>query len=541
MKKTRITAILLSCILITTCIFSGCSKKEVTENGVKLSAPGELPMADEVTELTVFVPKQANIENFETNEFTKWYEEQTNVKIKWEVASGDPTQALNLKLASGDLPDIIYGFGFSKAQQLLYGQQGVFQDISDEIDEHGFYLKKMFEERPDIKEDLLVNGAIYGIPRVEESPYAEYPGCVWVYKPWIEKLGGKLPATTDEFYDFLVKIKNTDLNGNGKNDEIPFAARGVTGTEGLERFLMNSFVSTGEDRISVKDGKVFFAADKEEYRDGLRYMKKLYDEGLLYEDSFVVDRTRLTSIGENETPLLACGTGLWAGMFTIYGAESWRIADYVSLAPLYGPDGFRQSVHKNSDYGGAVVFTVTSACENPALAVKWLDWFFNEENRVKAHNKAGFRPAKEGEIGIDGQQALWTQEPVPANSGTGVTTVQNIAWNNFGAFYKPLETDLRTATLEEGPRKVSENRYEAYMQHKECGADISMADPLMSEEDAALYADYRITIQNIIDTAFVEFVTGVRSLDNDWDDYIKELKNAGLEDYLKLIRKYVEK
>ncbi len=540
MKKTKVTAILLSCILAITCLLSGCGGDGKKQGTVEVSEPGVLPLTEKKTELTVFVPKQANIENFETNEFTKWYEEQTNVKINWEVASGDPTQALNLKLASGDLPDIIYGFGFSKAQQLLYGQQGVFQDISDEIEEHGFYIKNMFESRPDIKEDLDVNGAIYGLPRVEESPYAVYPGCVWVYKPWIEKLGGELPTTTDEFYEFLVKIKNTDLNENGKNDEIPFAARGVTGTEGLERFLMNAFVSTADARISVIDGKVFFCADKEEYREGLRYMNKLYKEGLIYEDSFVVDRTRLTSIGEDKTPILACGTGLWAGMFTIYGSESWRIADYVSLAPLEGPNGFRQSVQRDTDYGSNVQFVVTNACENPDLAVKWVDWFYNEENRVKAHNKAGFRPAKEGEIGIDGQPALWAQEPVPPNT-TGVTTVQNTAWNNFGVFYKPLETDLRTANLEEGPRRVSENRYEAFMQHKECGVDVMLSDPLMNEEDAALYADYSVTIQNLIDTAFVEFVTGTRSIENDWDAYIKSLKNAGLDDYLKLIRKYVEK
>ena len=162
-----------------------------------------------------------------------------------------------------------------------------------------------------------------------------------------------------------------------------------------------------------------------------------------------------------------------------------------------------------------------------------------EENRIISHAKAGFRKANEGEIGIDGQQALWAQDPIKSDDSFGA--VQNKGWTNFGVFYKPMEVDLRTALNDEPSRIVAENRYEAYMQHKKVGVDVNVPSLVMSAEDAPLIADYRTTINNLVDNAFAEFVTGVRSIDKDWDAYVKSLNDAGLEQYIKIIQKYIKK
>ena len=155
--KKRILSLFLV-LLLMTALLAGCGNDEKASNtkgSIDVSAPNAFPITEEPVELSVFVPKSTFIADFETNEFTKYYEELTNVKIKWEVASGNAQQALNLKLASGEYPDIILGFGFTKGQQLIYGEeQGVFLNIKDYIDEHGHYIKEMFESRPDILKDI---------------------------------------------------------------------------------------------------------------------------------------------------------------------------------------------------------------------------------------------------------------------------------------------------------------------------------------------------------------------------------------------------
>jgi ABC-type glycerol-3-phosphate transport system substrate-binding protein len=110
------------------------------------------PLTEERQTLRVFMGGNASVEDFETNAFTQWYEEQTNVDIEFNIAAGsaaDVTQGLNLMLASGDLPDVILSGNVSTSQLALYGQQGVFLPLNDLIEEHGIETKRIFEIYPE--------------------------------------------------------------------------------------------------------------------------------------------------------------------------------------------------------------------------------------------------------------------------------------------------------------------------------------------------------------------------------------------------------
>lgn len=50
---------------------------------------------------------------------------------------------------------------------------------------------------------------------------------LWVKQEWLDKLKLKEPATTEELYQYLKAVKETDLNGNGQADEIPYAGEGI--------------------------------------------------------------------------------------------------------------------------------------------------------------------------------------------------------------------------------------------------------------------------------------------------------------------------
>ncbi len=70
------------------------------------------PLTQEKATLRIAVPSNPAVEDFTTNAFTKWYEEQTNVAVEWVVlpAGDEGLQKLNLMLSSGDVPDVIMGF-----------------------------------------------------------------------------------------------------------------------------------------------------------------------------------------------------------------------------------------------------------------------------------------------------------------------------------------------------------------------------------------------------------------------------------------------
>ena len=136
MKKRKLLCLVLALCFVVAA-FAGCGgdkEKEVVRD-YTLSAENEFPIVDKKVELDVFSTKSAFVADFETNEFTKWYEDMTNVHINWTVPSGDAQQSFNLMIASGDYPEVILGMGLSREQVSSLVSQDILVDISKEIDQ----------------------------------------------------------------------------------------------------------------------------------------------------------------------------------------------------------------------------------------------------------------------------------------------------------------------------------------------------------------------------------------------------------------------
>ncbi len=171
----------------------------------------------------------------------------------------DAQNKLNLMLASDDLPEVIIGCNIRLDQMQILAEQGVALPLNDYIEKYGVETKKMFETNPAIKALItLLDGKIYGMPHYNDCYHCSMSQKMWVYKPWLDKLGLKVPETTDEFEAMLKAFKEKDPNGNGKADEIPMSgSKLVNGGwhSTIDQFLMNSFVYndyvTGERRAPV--------------------------------------------------------------------------------------------------------------------------------------------------------------------------------------------------------------------------------------------------------------------------------------------------
>ncbi|WP_235440169.1 extracellular solute-binding protein [Paenibacillus sp. DMB20] len=338
-------------------LLAGCSggtgkaetdkEKEGAAQTVQLTEPGTYPLVKEKTTLKVMVRGNPLVENFATNEFTKWYEEKTNVHIEWEVVPEQSMQEkLNLVLASEDYPDVIMGLNISPTQQMIYGTQGAFIPLNDLIEKQGVQTKKLFEENPEIKSTITaLDGNIYALPEVNDCYHCSMSQKMWIYEPWLKKLNLDMPTTTDELYSVLKAFKEKDPNGNGKQDEIPLSITQKSWRSSLDAFLMNSFIynpvyGSSYKHMYVKDGKVDVAYNKPEWKEGLRYLNKLYKEGLISPESFTQDENQLIQIGENpDTVILGASTGGHQGVFTQLLGESGRWAEYKAVPPLKGPEG----------------------------------------------------------------------------------------------------------------------------------------------------------------------------------------------------------
>jgi len=535
MKKSKKIIALICAVALMLCV-CGCSdeKKDALADGAEVSGVNEFPIVKEPITMSVFVAKNPYVEDYATNEFTKFYEEKTNIKLDWNVASGDTRQAFNLMLASGEYADIMLGLGLNKSERVSFAEQGIIIDIKPYIDEHGYYIKKAFEEKPDAEKSMTIDGKIFGLASISEGYTAVYPDKMWVYKPWLENLGLKMPETTEDFYNMLKAFKTQDPNGNGKADEIPLAARGVAENWGIKNFIMSAFIPEGGTGWYAEDGKVKITAVQPEFKEGIKYIKKLYDEGLLDPDTFIYDRSQIMALGENEPVVLGCAPGTSPSMFTIQGDAAKRYYDYAAVTPLEGPKGVRSTVKKAESYFAA--FVVSSACKNPAAAVKWIDWLYSMEGTDMSQGTPGafVRDAKEGEKGPDGTQAKWAKDPVTvADDATGMT--QNKTWKNLNIRFGSMEQSLKTCDYNNTVDKHGEF-YKSYVNYQPYEVTNFIADLPIPAEHAAEYSEIHLNLYNEMNTYFTDFVTGAADVDKDWDTYIKTLNGLGFENYLKYLQ-----
>jgi putative aldouronate transport system substrate-binding protein len=131
------------------------------------------------------------------------------------------------------------------------------------------------------------DGKIYSLPaRLPSRPKSGTQPLI--NKAWLDKLGLETPTNVKDLYDVLKAIKEQDPNGNGKQDENP-----VSNSGDIELNMHSIFGITdlrGNNMI-IKDGKPVYYPTSEEYKEGFKWMHKLYAEGIIDMESFTQDDT----------------------------------------------------------------------------------------------------------------------------------------------------------------------------------------------------------------------------------------------------------
>ncbi len=245
--------------------------QDVASQAVAVSPAGEFPIVSEKITIQAFLCPTNLVRDYADNEFTKWLEEKTNIHLEFDIPPmAEAQQKLNLMLASDDLPEVIIGCNIRLDQLQILAEQGLVLPLNGYIDEYGDEFKQVYETFPQVEGLItLLDGNVYGLPHINDCYHCSMSQKMWVYKPWLDKLGLETPTTTEEFYQMLKAFKEQDPNGNGKADEIPLSGTidSLFGAPGgwraqLDSFLMNSFVyndyvtPNGVRSLILEDGTV---------------------------------------------------------------------------------------------------------------------------------------------------------------------------------------------------------------------------------------------------------------------------------------------
>ena len=531
MKKKRLLSLALAACMVCA-MFSGCSSDSSSEAssagaGSSAAAPEDItfPLAEPVT-INVMLPNVANIKDPGALEFFQQREAATNVKIEWETVPTGWTERKSLMFAAGQVPDAIFSAkAFTNADVIK--NASFFEPLEGYIDQYCPNIKKMFEERPDLKKNVTAaDGHIYALPQVMPLR-PETRNIMFINQDWLDAVGMSMPETTDEFYEVLKAFKTQDPNGNGQADEIPFIFDGIKPANGITS-LFGAFglsENTTGDWVMVENGKVSYMMADERLKDAVNYANKLYSEGLIDQEVFTQTVSQMNGkLRSAEIATVGCGYG-WTIEASMNNAE--RAAQYTELPPLKGPNGDQLWRPSTVMSGDNVAFLMSKNNPHKEITMKWIDQFYDPEIGIQLY----FGPVGTClEIGEDGK---YTILPPPADSGM---TEDAWMWKNGLNDRSPIYIS------EEFEQKINWNNWvseklDADAVYAPYAAKVEELPPSLqySKEEVSELNTIQAELTNFSNQKVAQWIVN-GNIEEEWEDYQKQLEMIGMPRMLEIIQ-----
>ncbi len=515
---------------------------------------GSMPITTNGEKIVVGLKTHASVTDYEDNPLTKWLQDETGLDLEfWQFAgsSSDMATQLGLMMSGGeDMPDIISTQSMATAALKEYVEEGWLINVAGYMVTDAYYmgqgLKTAIENDPTINDQLMrdlyyskavseESGKMFGIPVAQGGLTDRNNTEAVINQDWLNKLGLKAPTTIDELYDVLIAFRDKDPNGNGKKDEIPMIGFNDTLGRGIENYLITPFIQYSHTRKAmIEDGKAFTPCTTDEWREALKFMNKLINEGLLSPMTYTAGANEIKALMNptgNDPQTVGIAT-LWiTGDFL---SDSDAIFSYVatpSLKDATGRGGYAFVDAPNA----AVRWCITHCCETPLYAFRLLDFMSSPE---------GYLRQRWGEKGVDWDWIEDTDKKDLAK-GNGVLGGdarivlysdgfrQNCRWfwgiqayadeTTYQAYQDPADTSFQAQMY-----KIASQNIQL---RKEAGApaDEFLVFIRTLEEDE-IYSETGTELGSYINKAKDEFVTGIRNINDnaEWQAYLKDLNDLNI-------------
>lgn len=562
----QITALILS-LLLALGAFGGCGSTEQTgkeqsetkagaetsesssmgDSGKDQIVPGELPLVAEGEEATLVIGlKQAvNTENYETNDYTLWLEEQTGINLEFKYFSADASEAatqLALMISGGEkLPDALLSLNLDIATVFEYGRDGHFIDLNPYFEQYAYYWNEELGRLAETDQRLTkvlgtdpTSGGFYAYPHVEYGRVMTYPSdLVSINQAWLDAVDEDMPKTVEDLRRVLEKFMNEDPNGNGKKDEVPLFSFNKGFRSDAIEWLLNAFILLNDEYFfNAEDGNLWVPYTTEEYREGLVYFHDLYADGLIAPASFSSsDSAEATALF---TPSDGTAiTGVVGAHPTLYVENNNEVIfEYTPMSLLEdatGKGGYVTPMAPIFNFNSYI----TSSCEDPVLAFRFLDFMSSQESfrRMRYGNLGGqWIEAKEGETNEIGEQAHIKVLDNAAWAGSN-----NYHWHTLAATFTNYDATTEVI-VDDGSFNYHRMMlsYDMTDLHSKGRIPSEVVwDIVYTAEENEEISDIKQPLKDYIAEARALFITGVMdpSDDADWQNYLDTMESMGLSRY----------
>ncbi len=492
-------------------------------------APSAAPAANRITDkpitLTYFIEfdakASATIKSYAEQSAYQELERITGIHIEFlHPPAGQANEKFNLMVSSGDLADILYRswWGYPGGPDKAI-DDGLIIDLKPLMEKDCPNYSAIFNKDPQIKKDITTDsGRMYYFTFFRLENWIRHTEGLMLRKDWLDGMGKKAPVTMDDWYDVLTAIKNTDCNGNGQKDEIPFIG---TGWGALHRFIP-AYGNLREFYLD-KSGKIQYGVIQPGYKAHVAEMAKWYKEGLIDQDLASTDGTKFNAkvtgnIGGSFGGYLAGNMSTFMGLmqsqkdFQLVGSV-WPQTKDIGVS--YNPSGI---AHRATEGAGAAISTKN---KYPSETARWLDFDYSPEGHLlinfgkegEAYDMKNGKPVLKDFILNDPKLS-----PVQMLSKYGQCPIWNAYIQDPDGFTQILKYP--------GVRETADVF---------ANSDKSLVLPPLTPnfQEAQRINELMADIRTYVDENYTKWITGTQTLDN-FDAYVSEIKKKNIDEVISI-------
>ncbi len=431
-----------------------------------------------------------------------YIEEKTGVRIKYTTFPNYEEKIPTL-MASGNLPDAFRIMVPEAANK--YGAQGALVDIMSWVKKGSLpNFSKWMKMYPDIYPDYLsADGKMYAFP---SGGSGETGRRGWLYRADIfakNKLA--VPSSYDELYTVLKKLKEA------YPDTYPLVFR-----RNVANFELTApqWGTAHTKYYDYQKKQWFFGPIEPNYHEMVKYFNRLYQEKLIPPDWVTLDTKGWQDIVSTSKSFVTFDYASRMDFFNVpMRKENPEFTLAYMIPPVSPVNASRLLPYTFQESATTAVNPKSKILDR---VMKLFNWLFSEEGRQTVSW------GKEGESYVvkDGKRVMKdcrTMQEVQAKWGMFIDA--SYTWFDYDSIMSVFSKEL----------------YDGYIEGRKHDAK-PIPWVAFTEQETTELSTIEAAINKIRDENIVKFVLGTRDL-SEWDAYVGEIRNAGLDKYLDFFTK----
>lgn len=548
MKRARILST-LSMAMAVVLVF-GLAACKPGDKSVRSSSAGSSAVTTGIT-LNIWSGQRAGIGNLASNQFTDYYEKKTGIHINWTTFVDDIPTQFNLSIASGKYPDmwLVYNLNTTQAQQCI--DAGIALPMDSYLKQYAPNFSKLLTLDPAMKKSITApDGHIYSFVNYQNynNDY-EASQKLWVYDSWLKASGLSMPTTVSDLENLLKYFKTHDMNGNGKNDEIPMEGSSMILSNASDPMVavINAYQVVTDNWLQADSkGNISCTAITDNYRAGLKEANKLFKEDLASPVTYtqnINDWRAFNTVSSPSQQIVGVTGGPDFARFVNAG-ETNRYQNWTVIPPLKKDAGSKaQTALQPRIYQMKSLISKTT--KYPEACIKWEDMGLDPELQISS--SFGFEGDYWTKISQSDKTGIVFQLTDKSLYASGAAT-QNVTWSVDWWEFPTYQGDLYrpfTQQYKEGTNAYTQNQKQtaANTAYKAVAVsnglptgNIWCSDSNLISQRTSLGND----INQYITQSYAQFIMGKLDINNDsvWQAYKDQLNKMGLANYIKLSKEY---